>query len=278
MKKLLSLILALCLTFSFAALCFAGSAKSLVVCGDSIAQGYGIQNPDDASYGKILADTLGYSYKNFGHDGDRSQDLLEKLRANKSGIAGAVKNADLILISIGGNDFIKPKTELAARILPAAVGVTDNVDEVQKVFEQNFAEIIEFIRAKNSKATVIVQTVYNGHNGLIGWAYDLAVSRVNASIYAYLESNPGAYIVADTVPAFENHREYIAVDTLHPSALGNVAIAQVILDVLYENGLAETDTLVYTAEGVDQIAGFSQTLKKILDFFRKIAAFFYFAK
>lgn len=270
MKKVLSIVLAFCLVFSFAAPSLAQNRKSLVVCGDSIAQGYGIQNPDDASYGKILADTLGYSYKNFGHDGDRSADLLEKLNGNKHGIADAVKKADLILISIGGNDFIKPKTELPARILPAAVGITDNVDAVQKEFEVNFARIIEKIKSLNSKADVVVQTVYNGHKLLIGWAYDLATSRVNASVENYLKQNPGAYIIVDTAPVFENHREYIAVDTLHPSALGNVAIAQVILDKLYEVGIAETDVLTVNAEGIDQIKGFSVTLKKIFDFFRSI--------
>lgn len=272
MKKILSILLSLCLLFSLSAVCFAAGEKSLIVCGDSIAQGYGIQNPDDASYGKILADTLGYGYKNFGHDGDRSIDLLEKLNGNKKGIATAVKSADIVIISIGGNDFIKPKTELPARILPAAIGITDNVDEVQKEFEQNFRQIIEKVRGLNSKATLIVQTVYNGHKGLIGWAYNLATSRVNASVQAYLAENPGAYILVDTAPVFENHREYIAVDTLHPSALGNVAIAQVILDTLYANGLADTDELTVNVEGIDQIKGFSQFLKKYFDFFRSIGA------
>lgn len=270
MKKVLSVILAVCIAFSFAVICFAADTKSLVVCGDSIAQGYGIQNPDEASYGKILADTLGYSYKNFGHDGDRSIDLLEKLNGNKKGIATAIKGADLILISIGGNDFIKPKTQLPARILPAVVGITDNVDKVQKEFEANFAEIMSKIKSLNSKADIIVQTVYNGHIGLVGWAYNLATSRVNASIAAYLEANPDAYTIVDTAPAFEHHREYIAVDTLHPSALGNVAIAEVILDKLCEMGIADTNELIINAEGVDQIKGFSVTVKKILDFFRKI--------
>ena len=261
---------------SLAAVCFAAGEKSLVVCGDSIAQGYGIQNPDDASYGKILADTLGYSYKNFGHDGDRSTDLLEKLNGNKKGIATAIKSADIVIISIGGNDFIKPKTELVNRILPAAVGITDNVDAVQKEFEQNFRQIIAKIKGLNGKATLIVQTVYNGHNGLIGWAYNLATSRINASVSAYLDENPGAYILVDTAPVFECHREYIAVDTLHPSALGNVAIAQVILDTLYENGIADTDELTVNVEGIDQIKGFSQFLKKFFDFFRSIFSFFRF--
>ncbi len=270
MKKLLSVLLVLCMLFAAAVPCFAAGTKSLVVCGDSIAQGYGIQNPDDASYGRILADTLGYSYKNFGHDGDRSVDLLEKLNGNKKGIADAVKKADIIIISIGGNDFIKPKTELPARILPAAIGITDNVDEVQKEFAENFAQIIAKIKSLNPKAVLVVQTVYNGHKLLIGWAYNLATSRVNASVSAYLDENPGAYIIVDTAPVFENHREYIAVDTLHPSALGNVAIAQVILDTLYEQGIADTTELQVNAEGIDQIKGFSQTLKKIFDFFRKL--------
>lgn len=270
MKKIISVFLAVCMLFAFAAVCGAAGTKSLVVCGDSIAQGYGIKNPDDASYGKILADTLGYTYKNFGHDGDRSTDLLEKINGNKKGIADAIKKADLIIISIGGNDFIKPKTELPARILPAAIGITDNVDAVQKEFEANFAEIISRVKKLNSRADLIVQTVYNGHSGLIGWAYNLATSRINSSVNAYLNENPGAYILVDTVPVFENHREYIAVDTLHPSALGNVAIAQVILDTLYEEGIADTDELVVNTDGIDQIEGFSYTLKKIFDFFRRI--------
>lgn len=270
MKKLLSVILAALLSFLFILPCFAQEEKSLVVCGDSIAQGYGIQNPDDASYGRILADTLGYTYQNFGHDGDRSADLLEKLNANKKGIADAIENADMILISIGGNDFIKPKSQLLSRIIPALFGNTARVDAVQKEFEANFAEIIGLIRGLNPFACLVVQTVYNGHTGLIGKTYNLATSRVNASVSKYLSENPGAYIIVDTEPVFEHHREYIAVDTLHPSALGNVAIAQAILDVLFANGIAATNELTVNADGIDQIKGFSVRFKAFLDFFRRL--------
>lgn len=268
MKRLLSFILIACLILTFSFATSAQDRGSLVVCGDSIAQGYGIQNPDEASYGRIVADSLGYSYKNFGHDGDRSVDLLNKLESNSNGIRSAVSEADVVLVSIGGNDFIKPKTELPSRVFTALFGSTSKVDAVQKAFAENFEKIVEKILTLNPDVTLVVNTVYNGHTGFMGWVYNLATTRVNAVVETYLEQHPGAYLIADTYPVFEGHREYIAVDTLHPSALGNVAIAQVVMCVLHDNGLAPSSRLTVNAEGRDQINNFSNRMKAFLDFWR----------
>ena len=57
-KKIISIILAVALCIGFVSV--SASAKerlNYLLLGDSIAEGFGVKNPDEASYGKIIADT-----------------------------------------------------------------------------------------------------------------------------------------------------------------------------------------------------------------------------
>ena len=71
-KKIISLTLALVLCVSLCIPAFAeGDGKKInyLVLGDSIANGYGLMNSESAVYGKIVADTNGYSYINESYGG-----------------------------------------------------------------------------------------------------------------------------------------------------------------------------------------------------------------
>lgn len=53
-------------------------SQHFVVLGDSIAYGSGLSNPKGAVYGKIVADTNGYSYENYAVPGHTTQKLLRR--------------------------------------------------------------------------------------------------------------------------------------------------------------------------------------------------------
>lgn len=89
------------------------SALNVVSLGDSIARGHGCK-PEEA-YGYLLAQQIktdtaskGYSvnFVNYGTDGDTTTDLLDKLDSD-SDIDNSLKNADIVTISIGGNNLIR---------------------------------------------------------------------------------------------------------------------------------------------------------------------------
>ena len=107
MKKMISIVL--CAVILVTGLSLSAGAevrqKNLVVLGDSIAWGTGIYNSDEACYGRIVANTNGYNYKNYAFDGCRSWDLLSLL--DEKDVKDSIKEADIINISIGGNDFLQ---------------------------------------------------------------------------------------------------------------------------------------------------------------------------
>ena len=52
---------------------------NFLVLGDSIAEGFGVENKEDAAYGKIVADTSGYNYRNLAQVANDTQDLIRKI-------------------------------------------------------------------------------------------------------------------------------------------------------------------------------------------------------
>lgn len=52
---------------------------NFLVLGDSIAEGFGVENKEDAAYGKIVADTNGYNYRNLAQVANDTQDLIRKI-------------------------------------------------------------------------------------------------------------------------------------------------------------------------------------------------------
>lgn len=267
MKKTICVLLSVLLAFAFTLPAFAADgAKNYVVLGDSIAQGSGLYNSDQAAYGRIVADTNGYNYANFGVNGLRSWDLIEQLK--KDPVASAVAAADIVSLSIGGNDYLQQ--DLPKIFSDIARGDYKIINDIQNNFRGYFAEIISLLKAANPDVALFVQTLYNPQYGALRDAYGMATSRINEVITGYLAENPGAFYLVDTVPVMEGHPEYIAVDTIHPSAVGNVALARLVLQRLYEEGYGENTEPVTNAVGVDEIPFTSYIFKAIRDFFSMI--------
>ena len=267
MKKILCVLLSALLAFACALPAFAADgAKNYVVLGDSIAQGSGLYNSDQAAYGRIVADTNGYNYANFGVNGLRSWDLIEQLKTDP--VASAVAAADIVSLSIGGNDYLQQ--DLPKIFSDIARGDYKIINDIQNNFRGYFAEIISLLKAANPDVALFVQTLYNPQYGALRDAYGMATSRINEVITGYLAENPGAFYLVDTVPVMEGHPEYIAVDTIHPSAVGNVELARLVLQRLYEEGYGENTEPVTNAVGVDEIPFTSYIFKAIRDFFSMI--------
>lgn len=121
-KKTFCVLLSLLLCFSAVSIAFAADEPlNYVILGDSIGWGAGVLNSDEAVFGKIVADTNGYNFKNDAVNGYRTGDLLNHLE--KANIAEDVKNADIISVSIGGNNFLRGNMkDLIARIKAVFTG------------------------------------------------------------------------------------------------------------------------------------------------------------
>lgn len=267
MKKVVSVFLSfVIIALSFSAASYADGEKlNYVVIGDSIALGFGIYNNDEASYGRIVANTNGYNYSNYAINGWRTMDLKEQIK--EENVKNDLINADIISLSIGGNDYLQQN--LPVLFVDVVSKEFEYIDDIEEIFRENFAEIIATIREYNPDATILVQTLYNPRFDLLRSFYGIAVERINRSIHAYLDENPGAFELVDVYSVFTaDHPEYIAVDTVHPSAEGNYKLAELVLEKLVDLGIAEETDMVIEARGIDQIPYLSMVIK----FFRDLIA------
>ena len=268
MKKIVSVCLAAAMLLACAPFAFASVSPHYVVLGDSIAQGFGVYNREEAAYGRIVADTNGYTYANFGVNGLRSWDLIEQLKTPE--VAENVARADIISLSIGGNDYLQQN--LPKIFAQVSMGEYKIVNDIGESFRGYFAEIVAMLREANPDAALFVQTLYNPRFDALRDFYGLAVSRVNAVITGYLEEHPGAFYLVDTVPVMEGRPEYIAADTVHPSAVGNEALARLVLLRLYEEGFGENTEPVINRRGIDEVPFSSYLLKALRELLERLCA------
>lgn len=172
--------------------------ESILVLGDSISTGYGLEGynaKDDSknystkSYANLLRDkyNLLEGYKNYAEDGFTSDDLIDNLKREK--YDDSIKNSDYIIISIGGNDII----QYIYKCVGGALGLDDDYDlsdifkidltkpevfknilnfittkECKKIeeetiseFKDNISETVKYIHSVNKDTRIIFQTVFN---------------------------------------------------------------------------------------------------------------------
>ena len=216
-KRILSTLLALCLALSLlpaSALAAGGEQKSYVALGDSITTGYGLDEAQ--SFAEQIAEQEGYTLNgSLARDGATSTDLLEVVRSEAN--ADTLKNADLITITIGGNDLMNAlyaylaeeynnkqnsdtsitaedvKESLAGEEGAAVNQITmlgfaiSNISNFQSssianssynALGYNFVEIIETIREINQNAQLIVVNQYNPYSHLTAGISGLDLSSV----------------------------------------------------------------------------------------------------
>ena len=274
LKKIIAIILTV--TFCIGIISVSASAKekfNYLLLGDSIAEGFGITNPDEASYGKIIADTNGYNYKNDAIMGRNSVGLVNHLKNDEEYI-NDVKWADIISVSIGGNDFL---LDHAALLIVEGIIFNDysKFDKIGETFYENFSKSMDRIHEINPNAKILVQLLYTS------WTFDFArkpykqaAKRINDAIIKYVEENPQNIYVVDTSEVFDGRRDCISTDTIHPNAQGNIELAKAVQSKLCEIGLANTAELVLLVPGIDRdylIEYFGTPLGQIIIFAANVA-------
>ncbi len=227
LKKVASIFLALAIISCFAASVFAedktnnkSSPTSMLVLGDSISTGYGLQNYNldmtkTTSYANLLAQkySVKNTYFNMAFDGQTSEQLASNL--NRKLYDDYIKKSDVILISIGGNDVM----DILSKAVIEALGMSKNstVMDIKNIdftntqvyknlinyitsnklnilrkqivseFQKNFLTIYQYIHKLNPNAYLIFQTVYNPFSGvknieIVNNLAELIIPRVNKII------------------------------------------------------------------------------------------------
>ena len=248
-KRFLSLLLTLLLLFGTLGVAAGAQAETrYVVLGDSIAFGSGLSNPKQAVYGKIVADTNGYAYENYAVPGHTTGNLLRRMETDA--VKEAIRNADIISISIGGNNFLLGNLN---GLLFDGIVKQDyaRFDEIAANYYTDLEKIVDNIRALNESAAIVLQTLYNPQTGYVGDVYQAGADRLNATMRRYMQDHPGEILLADVAAALTDSGTDFAEDRIHPSAEGNEKIAKVVLQTLFDNGLGTKTEPVIATRGAD---------------------------
>ncbi len=239
MKKLLSCITSAAMALSALPVLAVASAGDTVTplqvlaLGDSITTGYGISTTGDLSYSELVADGLHSSLTNLAKDGATTTDLLNKIKTEEA-TQKAIADADVICISIGGNNVMQPalaylnekylayctsvgkevsyKEFLRAlmadknAVTTMALDLTTKINPYAKSAITDLPAIEKAIKDANSDAKVVFQTVYNPVNapsaisGGTDYSKELAQLRTFVGgqldkINTALKSCSGSYVV-----------------------------------------------------------------------------------
>ncbi|MDC3414569.1 SGNH/GDSL hydrolase family protein [Terrihalobacillus insolitus] len=129
----------------------------IVAIGDSLTQGVG-DTTNNGGYVGILNSRLStekqdVNIENLGKRGNRSDQLLKRL--DKQEIASSIKDAEIILVTIGANDIMKVVKENISD-LEYEQFVKEQVD-----YKQRLREIVDKMLALNPDASIYLIGFYN---------------------------------------------------------------------------------------------------------------------
>lgn len=269
MKKILSFAAAVSVAAAVCLSAFSSGFDRTVVIGDSIASGYGLDGyvfGDNYSAKDSFANRLSSdceTLSNFAVDGRTSAELLDAL---SSDMAADISAADSVIVSIGGNDFLRPmitalqtallsdeelfsqlmsgefdmskinQADLIARFSDVVCAAAEQVDIGQT--KLNLAAITDEIRSANPDCDIYILTVYNPFGGdeNLGVVSEVAEKKL-AELNGAIKSLKGVKVV-DVYSAFDGSAEQytnITEADIHPNAAGH----QLIYTLISESSTAE---------------------------------------
>ena len=129
--------------------------------GDSLTEGVG-DTTHTGGYVPLIQTGLSESYPidvvqadNFGKSGDRSDQILKRIKKNEE-MQTSIRNADVILVTVGGNDLMKV---IQSRIF-SKLSLKKFVKPREK-YQKQLEKMYEEIRLLNPEAPIYQLGIYN---------------------------------------------------------------------------------------------------------------------
>ncbi|MEH7381876.1 GDSL-type esterase/lipase family protein [Bacillus sp. JJ1533] len=200
--------------------------------GDSLTKGVGDEKKQ-GGYTSLLEEKLldekevkSVTLENFGVKGHKTSDLLKRLENEEvqDGIAGA----DIIIITIGGNDIMKIVKE---NLFDLSLNV---FQKEQGKYEVRLHKVLENIRKLNSDGEIVLVGLYNP----FGWFIDLSteintiVDNWNDGSKTILsEFDKTKFVEVDDVFS-QTSDNLLAEDEFHPNAKGYELMSERIFEAI----------------------------------------------
>ena len=210
-----------------------------VALGDSIADGYGLAE-DEQAFPELVAAERGYELKTVtSSEGMTSADLLAQL--SDKNVAAQVASADVITITVGGNDLMDAlydylaaqsgglltaetieamltgaggEIELGNSVVSLVMGklagfpTSEQAASAIKALGTNLAGMVQAIKAANPDVTIVITNQYNPYGHLddaaveaVVSAFDQGVQTLNAALQNL--ATPAGVPVADVYALFD---------------------------------------------------------------------------
>jgi len=175
----------------------ARAVHRIAVLGDSVAHGAG----DESGRGGI-AGRLGAM--NFGVNGARTANVLDLLRHDD--VRDALRSADLVVVSIGGNDLFGDTIARVATLLAPSLAMERATDRV--------ALIVDRIHDANPAARIVLLGLYDPYGKP---ALDEQVARWDAHLIARFAADRAVDVVR-IADLFAYTARLSPLDHFHPSS------------------------------------------------------------
>ncbi|WP_419887791.1 SGNH/GDSL hydrolase family protein [Neobacillus niacini] len=215
------------------ALDFLKKDQQIVAIGDSLTEGIGDET-ENGGYVGILNNTfednkLNITVQNFGKKGNRTDQLLKRLE--NEDIASAIKEADMVLITIGANDIMSVfKSNF--------MNVTMEPFQAERVkYMERLKAIFNKINELNPDTQIYLIGFYNPFERHFGEIKELGliVDNWNEAGKSVSEEYKNVRFIP-TIDLFSNSTiDLLAEDEFHPNTSGYKLMAQRVLDYLKES-------------------------------------------
>ncbi|SDQ11574.1 SGNH/GDSL hydrolase family protein [Virgibacillus salinus] len=207
---------------------FTNKEAHVAAIGDSLTQGVG-DKVVDGGYIGILDNTINkdnqlVTFENYGKRGNRSSQLLKRLEQPE--IAQSVKEADIVLITIGANDIMQVVKENFSDL------TIKDFSQERIAYKERLKIIFERIKDLNSDADIYLLGFYNPFEKYFKDLEELGmiVENWNNTGKNVTEQYENATFIP-TVDLFEDtDKNLIADDNFHPNHLGYQRIAKRVLE------------------------------------------------
>lgn len=215
---------------------------TIVALGDSVTSGVACRcTAFPRLYGRLVAERTGVSVAvdNQGVSGMNSSGLLSQLKHEHSGISEAVQTANLVLVTIGANDFLGHEDAVTRASCTPVVPDSCVAKELSRL-PTNLHQILTRIRALRPGVPVLMTGYWNVfQDGQVarklytpdGIEASFALTHATNAAVADVARTDGATYV-DIFTPFEKPgldvTTLLAPDGDHPNAAGHALIAQTL--------------------------------------------------
>ena len=141
-KRLIAALLSLCMLLGMAPLSALAAQPVYVALGDSISTGYGLDTETaEKSFVEQIAEQQELSMTMLAADGETTASLLEKLADADGAVAKALETADVVTLTIGGNDFMNALYEYMAEAYNTANSTSFTAEQFKEALEGKNEEL-----------------------------------------------------------------------------------------------------------------------------------------